>query len=68
MQTRKEDMKMIVDMGRAIVDSMFRKGSSTGEGLVRLFEVEYSKDYRQAVRSGVHVDRRFVEEFLKSTR
>lgn len=38
------------------------------DGLVRMFEVEYNKEYRCAVRAGVHIDRQFVLEFLKATK
>lgn len=57
---------MIRSFGESI-KGVFGKRPST-DGLVRMFEVEYNKEYRCAVRSGVHVDRHFVMEFLKATK
>ena len=62
-----KERNMFGNFGKAIVDGMFKKSPST-DGLVRMFEVEYGNDYRAAKRSGVHIDRQFVMEFLKSAK
>lgn len=61
---------MIAGIGKLLVNNMFCSGrrSHTDNGIVRMFEVEYSNDYRAAKRAGVHIDRQFVEEFLKATK
>lgn len=57
---------MIAGIGRLLVNNVC-KGNEQ-DGIVRMFEVEYAKEYRSARRAGVHVDRQFVEDFLKSTK
>jgi hypothetical protein len=32
---------------------------------LRLFQIEYAKEYQAAVKAGVHVDERFAREFLE---
>ena len=58
---------MISGIGKIIIDNMFKPRNNT-DGLVRMFEVEYSNEYRHARRAGVQIDRHFVEEFLKSAK
>ena len=65
MQYVKEVKMMIAGIGRLLVNGVC---NSEKDGIVRMFEVEYAKDYRAARRAGVHIDRQFVEEFLKSTK
>lgn len=69
-QYEKEEMMMIVGISKLLVDSVFgsRNRSHSDNGIVRMFEVEYSKEARAAKRAGVHIDRQFVEEFLKTTK
>ena len=57
---------MIAGIGRLLVNNVC-KGNEQ-DGIVRMFEVEYAKEYRSARRAGVHIDRHFVEEFLKSVK
>ena len=57
---------MIAGIGRLLVNNVC-KGNEQ-DGIVRMFEVEYAKEYRNARRAGVHIDRQFVEDFLKSTK
>jgi hypothetical protein len=66
MQYVKEVKMMIAGIGRLLVNSVF-KGNEQ-DGIVRMFEVEYAKDYRNARRAGVHIDRQYVMEFLKSAK
>lgn len=66
MQYVKEVKMMIAGISRLLVDNMFCSRSHNDNGIVRMFEVEYSKDYRAAKRAGVHIDRQYVEEFLKT--
>lgn len=66
MQYVKEVKMMIAGIGRLLVNNVC-KGNEQ-DGIVRMFEVEYAKEYRSARRAGVHVDRQFVEDFLKSTK
>lgn len=65
MQYGKEVKMMISGIGRLLVDNFFSNGKDP-DGIVRMFEVEYSKEYRNARRAGVQIDRQFVEEFLKT--
>jgi hypothetical protein len=65
-QYEKEEIMMIVGISRLLVDNMFCSRSHNDNGIVRMFEVEYSNDYRAAKRAGVHIDRQYVEEFLKT--
>jgi len=65
MQYVKEVKMMIAGIGRLLVNGI---RNSERDGIVRMFEVEYAKDYRAARRAGVHIDRHFVEEFLKSAK
>jgi hypothetical protein len=66
MQHVKEVKMMIAGIGRLLVNNVC-KGNEQ-DGIVRMFEVEYAKEYRSARRAGVYVDRQFVEDFLKSTK
>lgn len=59
---------MISGIGRLLVDGLLKPCKQNNDGIVRMFEVEYAKDYRAAKRAGVHIDRQFVEEFLKTTK
>ncbi len=59
---------MISGISRLLVDNMFCSRSHNDNGIVRMFEVEYGQDYRAAKKAGVHIDRQFVEEFLKTTK
>lgn len=34
-------------------------------GLVRLFQTEYNKEYRNAIKQGICVDETYVKEFLQ---
>ena len=38
--------------------------SGSDDGLTRMFQTEYNSEYRNAVKSGVNVDDKFVREFL----
>ena len=61
-------MKVI---GRILLDginSISGLKEKNDKGLVRMFEVEYSNEYRCAVRRGIEVDGRYVRDFMKSTR
>jgi hypothetical protein len=66
MQYVKEVKMMIAGIGRLLVNNVC-KGNEQ-DGIVRMFEVEYAKEYRNARRAGVHIDRHFVEEFLKTVK
>lgn len=57
---------MIAGISKLLLDNVFCSHNRNDNGIVRMFEVEYSKDYRAARRAGVHIDRQFVEEFLKT--
>lgn len=59
---------MIVGIGKLLVNNMFNSRNHKDNGIVRMFEVEYSKEARAAKRAGVEIDRQFVEEFLKTTK
>lgn len=52
--------------GRMFLNAMngFRNESETG--LVRMFRVEYSKEYLQLKRLGVQLDDAFVRQYLKT--
>ena len=52
--------------GRAIVGAMngFKNESETG--LVRMFRVEYAKEYRQMKNMGYEINDSFVKSFLKT--
>ncbi len=65
MQYVKEVIMMIAGIGRLLINGI---RNNEQDGIVRMFEVEYSKDYRAARRAGAHIDRHFVEEFLKSAK
>lgn len=56
---------MFRSLGRIMADGVFKQTPTT-DGLVRMFEVEYANEYRNAVRAGVQIDRQYVMEFLKS--
>ncbi len=58
---------MIAGIGKLLLNNMFVNNSDK-DGIVRMFEVEYAKDYRNARRAGVHIDRQFVEDFLKTAK
>jgi hypothetical protein len=53
-------------IGRHITDQLGSLFQSESMGLVRLFEVEYHKDYRHALKSGATVTDDYVRMFLKS--
>lgn len=57
---------MIAGIGRLLMKGI--RSDNGRDGIVRMFEVEYGQDYRNAKRAGVHIDRQFVEEFLKTTK
>lgn len=59
---------MICNLGKVLINSISVPRSHRDDGLVRMFEVEYSKEYRTAVRSGINVDPHYVREFLKSAK
>lgn len=58
---------MIAGIGKLLISSVFSNANDK-DGIVRMFEVEYAKDYRNARRAGVHVDRQYVEQFLKTAK
>ena len=41
-------------------------GNAPNDGLIRMFEVEYSKEYHTAVNAGIKIDTYYVKEFLKT--
>jgi hypothetical protein len=55
----------MTSIGRTIIGqitgALFQNES---KGLVRLFETEYQKDYRHAIKSGAVIDDEFVRQFL----
>lgn len=61
--------ELVASIGKSIfvqiLGPFFRPES---QGLVRMFETEYQKDYRHAIKSGAIVDDQYVQNFLKSTR
>ena len=59
---------MFSNLGRVLISTISTPRNHSDNGLVRMFEVEYSKEYRNAVRSGINVDPHYVREFLKSAR
>lgn len=67
MQYVKEVIMMIAGIGKILVDNIFSNNNDR-DGIVRMFEVEYAKDYRNARRAGVQIDRQFVEDFLKTAK
>lgn len=67
MQYVKEVKMMIAGIGKLLISSVFSNANDK-DGIVRMFEVEYAKDYRNARRAGVHVDRQYVEQFLKTAK
>jgi hypothetical protein len=67
MQYVKEVIMMIAGIGKVLVNNIF-SSSKEHDGIIRMFEVEYAKEYRSARRAGVHIDRHFVEEFLKTVK
>jgi hypothetical protein len=67
MQYEKEVIMMIAGIGKLLARNIFSNGKEQ-DGIVRMFEVEYAKEYRNARRAGVHIDRQFVEDFLKTTK
>ncbi len=48
--------------GRFITSSFAREPD---DGLVKLFRVEYNREYRNAKHFGARVDEKFVKTFLK---
>lgn len=59
---------MISGIGRMFVDGLLKPYRHNNDGIVRMFEVEYAKDYRAAKRAGVEIDRQFVEDFIRSAK
>lgn len=47
------------------LNRVFEK-SPVDNGLVRLFETEYNREYRQLRRHGVEVNAQFVRDYLRS--
>lgn len=59
----------MLEIGRLINDGFSSVlGNSKNDGLIRMFEVEYSKEYQNAVNAGVKVDIYYVKEFLKTAK
>ena len=57
-----------MSIGKILLDSVSGLRHKDEGGLVRMFEVEYNKEYRCAVRNGVTIDAQFVRNFLKTMR
>lgn len=55
----------MIAWGRAVVGAMNGFQNESESGLVRMFRVEYAKEYYQMKRMGVQLDDAFVRQFLK---
>lgn len=61
--------KLVRSFGKSVLDGLFntfRADPSTG--LVRMFEVEYQREYKHAVRAGAEINDAFVKSYLSSQR
>lgn len=58
--------KLVRSLGRSILDGINQSLSVNRDesGLVRMFEVEYHKEYRHARKAGAEVNDAFVRSFL----
>jgi hypothetical protein len=50
--------------GTILLNAINGFGNDSETGLVRLFRVEYSKEYQQLKKSGCEINDRFVKEYL----
>jgi len=61
--------KLVDSIGKTIVDQIVGQlFQSKNTGLVRLFETEYQKDYRHAIKSGAIITDDFVRSFLATNK
>jgi len=59
-------MKYTGTMGNSLLNMFRQERSDTS--LVRMFRVEYDKEYRWAKKAGVNINEDFVKQFLKDTK
>ena len=61
--------KLMGSIGKTIIDQIVgQMFQSNNTGLIRLFETEYQKDYRHAIKSGAVITDDFVRSFLESNK
>ena len=56
----------MIAWGRAIIGAMNGFKNESESGLVRMFRVEYSKEYRQMKMMGYEINDNFVKTFLNT--
>jgi hypothetical protein len=56
--------KLIDSIGKTILDGVTGMLFENRDGLVKLFETEYQKEYRHALKSGAVINDEFVRKFL----
>lgn len=52
--------------GRMFYNAMTGFNNETETGLVRMFRVEYAKEYRQLRRMGTQLDDAFVRQYINN--
>lgn len=52
--------------GRMFMNAMNGFHNESESGLVRMFRIEYAKEYRQMKRMGIQLDDAFVRQYLAS--
>lgn len=52
--------------GRMFYNAIMGLHNESESGLVRMFRVEYAKEYRQLKKMGVQLDDAFVRQFILS--
>lgn len=58
----------MIAWGRAIMSAMNGFHSEAESGLVRMFRVEYAKEYRHLKMMGCEINDKFVRRFLDTKR
>lgn len=56
----------MIDKILHLMNKFFDVDGDGGSPLVRMFEVEYSKEYKFAKKCGFKIDERFVRDFLSN--
>ena len=52
--------------GRMFYNAMMGFHNESETGLVRMFRVEYAKEYRQLKRMGIQLDDAFVRQYIRT--
>lgn len=58
----------MIAWGRAVIGAMNGFKDESDTGLVRMFRVEYNKEYRMMKRLGYEINDSFVKNFLRNHR